>query len=95
METKKKKDSIRDKVVAEWEKGNVCVATFDGIEIIPMTWFLEQPLDGMLYDMNRDEETILSFIEDRKWVNDYALTRMLRYYHDRCKELENKLFGQE
>lgn len=90
-ERKKAQESIRDKVLAEWEKGNVCFNTIEGIMMQPLDWFVQQPLDGMLYDMNRDLATILTFIDEPRWVNDFCLTKVLRYYHDRCEELEAKV----
>ena len=94
METKEKKElheSIKNKVLAEWEKGNVCFNTIEGICIQPLEWFTQQPLEGMLYDMNRDEATILTLINDKKWINDYCLTRLLKHYYNRCEELEKKI----
>lgn len=69
---------LKDKILEEYKKGNVVVATFEGIQTMPMKDFLEQPIDGMLYDLNRNETTILTFLNDRKWVNDYALTMVIR-----------------
>lgn len=82
---------IKDRIIKEWQNGNVCFLTVDGIMMQPMEWFTSQPLDGMLYDMNRDEATVLSFLDDRKWINDYALTKMLRHYYNRCIELEKEI----
>lgn len=86
METER----LCERILQEWEKGNVCVATSDGIMIQPLEWFVRQPLDGILYDINRDEATIRTFLDNPKWVNDFALTKMLRYYYERCKEYEEK-----
>lgn len=83
-------ESIRDKILEEWKKGNVCFRTTDGIMMQPIGWFIQQPIEGMLYDMNRDEATILTLL-DEKWVNDLCLTKLLKYYHERCEELEKKL----
>ena len=40
--------------------------------------FVEQPADGILYDLNRDEPTVLTFIHDPKWVNDFAVALTIR-----------------
>ena len=84
----KELESIKDKVLAEWEKGNLVFADFEGLKTIKFESFIEQPLDGMLYDTNRELATILTFIEDPKWVNDFALTKLLEYYYNKCKEYE-------
>jgi len=90
METSKKEqlESIRDKVLAEWDKGNLVYADIEGLKSIKLEEFVKQPLEGMLYDINRDTATILTFIEDPKWVNDFALTKLLEYYYNKCKEYE-------
>ena len=93
METKEKEiiESIRDKVLAEWDKGNLVYADIEGLKSIKLEEFIKQPLEGMLYDINRDTATILTFIDDPKWVNDIALTKLLEYYYNKCKEQEKIL----
>ena len=88
METNKKEllESIRNKVLAEWDKGNLVYADIEGLRSIKLEEFVKQPLEGMLYDINRDTATILTFIEEPKWVNDFALTKLLEYYYNKCKE---------
>ena len=71
------KDSIKEKVLAEYKKGNIVVSTFEGIISMSLKDCLKQPAEGLLYDLNRDTGTILTFLDDPKWINDYALTRVL------------------
>ena len=82
-------ESIRDKVLAEWDKGNLVYADVDGLKSIKFDDFIKQPLEGMLYDINRCLPVIVTYIEDQKWVNDFALTKLLEYYYNKCKEYEN------
>ena len=92
METKEKEmfESIRDMVLSEWDKGNLVYADIEGLKSIKLGDFIKQPLEGMLYDINRDSATILTFIDDPKWVNDFALTKLLEYYYNKCKEYEEE-----
>ena len=93
METSKNeiRKSVCDWVLSEWEKGNLVFADFDGLKSIKFEDFVKQPLEGMLYDINRNTATILTFLDYPKWVNDFALTKLLEYYYNKCKEYENIL----
>lgn len=91
MEQKEKEllESIRNKVLTEWDKGNLVYADIEGLKSIKLEEFVKQPLEGMLYDINRNAATILTFLDDPKWVNDFALTKLLEYYYNKCKEYED------
>ena len=89
METKEL-ESIKDKVLSEWNKGNLVYADIEGLKSIKFEDFIQQPLDGMLYDINRNLAAILTFIDDPKWVNDFALTKLLEYYYNKCKNYEKE-----
>lgn len=93
METKEKEifESIRGKVLAEWDKGNLVYADVDGLKSIKFDDFIKQPLEGMLYDINRCLPVIVTYIEDPKWVNDFALAKLLEYYYNKCKDYEKTL----
>ena len=93
METKEKEiiESIRDKVLSEWDKGNLVYADFEGLKSIKFDDFINQPLEGMLYDINRCLPVIMTYIDDPKWVNDFALVKLLEYYYNKCKEQEKIL----
>lgn len=91
METSKNeiRKSVCDLVLAEWDKGNIVYADIEGLKSVKFEDFVKQPLEGMLYDVNRNIATILTFLDDPKWVNDFALTKLLEYYYNKCKEYEN------
>lgn len=93
METKEKEmfESIRDKVLAEWDKGNLVYADVEGLKSIKFDDFIKQPLEGMLYDINRCLPVVLTYIKDPKWVNDFALVKLIEYYYNKCKEQEKIL----
>jgi hypothetical protein len=41
-----------------------------------------------IYDLNRDEATVLILIDDPKWINDYAVCKVIRTLKKRIDELE-------
>jgi len=79
---------VKDKVLKEYLKGNIVVAGIEGLQGMKLSEFVKQPVDGMLYDLNRNEATILTFIDDPKWVNDYAVAKVIRALKKRIDELE-------
>ena len=71
--------SLRDKILAERELGNVVFWGLpDELMTAPLDKFVEQHAEGILYDLNRLEEVCLTFITDRKWVNDFAVAQTIR-----------------
>jgi len=83
-------ESIKEKILAEYQKGNVVVSNFEGLQIAELKEIIKQPVDGLLYDINRNESVILTFIEDPKWVNDYASTQIIRELKTQLEEMKSK-----
>ena len=73
-----KPEEIRDKILEEYKKGNIVFAGTEGLQVMPLIEFIKQPADGILYDLNRSETVVLTFISDPKWVNDYAVAQVIR-----------------
>lgn len=68
-----KKESFRDLVLKKADEGKVVFMTLLGLMEADLEEFIEQPTEGLLYDLNRDRVTVLTFIDDPKWVNDFAV----------------------
>jgi hypothetical protein len=79
---------IKELILEEYKKGNIVVAGFEGLQVMPIAEFIKQPADGMLYDLNRNESVIFTFLPDPKWVNDYAVAQTIRVLKARIQELE-------
>ncbi len=71
-------EDIKEIVMKEYQKGNIVVSTFEGLKSMPLKEFVKQPAAGMLYDLNRCEAVVLTFIKDPKWVNDYAVAKVIQ-----------------
>lgn len=84
-----------DYINKEWKDNNsLVVMTIDGPKKADVTKFSNQPLDGILYDLNRDVATIVTNAKKSKslrFINDLALVHLLEYYHNRIKELESQV----
>ena len=81
-------ESIKEKILEEYRKGNIVVATSEGLSVCKLSEIIKQPAEGILYDINRNESVILTFIPDPKWVNDYASSQIIRELKKRIEELE-------
>ena len=87
--TEEQLKNIADTVRAEYSKGNIVFWDCDdNLLTANLQDFMKQPVDGMLYDLNRSEEVILTFINDPKWVNDYAMCKIVRELYRLIEELE-------
>ena len=71
--------TIKDKIFEEEKKGNIVVNGDRGLEVYSLREFVNQTAEGFLNDLNRDEATILTWIDDPKWINDYACAMVIRY----------------
>jgi len=80
-------EKLKDKILKEYKNGNIVVSVFDGIKTAPLKDIINQPVEGLLYDLNRDEATILTFINDPKWINDYACMAVIRELKRQLDEL--------
>ena len=78
--------TLKELVLQNAKEGKVVIMTVDG----PMSTSLEeitrQPTEGLLYDLNRDKVTVLTLMDDPKWVNDYAVAMVIEYLHTALDE---------
>jgi len=80
-----------DLLIEEKNKGNICFFVSPGELVkVNLDEFIKQPVEGILYDLNRDEITSLTHIKnnDLKWVNNYAVAQVIKKLY---KTIEDKL----
>ncbi len=80
----------KEQILEEYKKGNIVVAGIEGLQVMSVVEFIKQPIDGILYDLNRLEEVVLTFIEDPKWVNDLAVCKTIRKLKSLNEDLESE-----
>lgn len=78
-------------ILAEAKKGNVVIRTPEGLAVFELAAFIKQPTLGLLYDLNRDSATVLTFINDPKWVNDFAVCQVITALKNKIEELEKEV----
>lgn len=81
---------VKNMILEEYQKGNIVVSGIEGLQSMDLEEFIKQPADGILYDLNRNESVVLTFLPDPKWVNDYAVSQVIRALKNRIDKLENK-----
>ena len=85
------KKKYSELVLEERKKGNVVFIAVDEFVSAPVKDIVAQPVDGLLWDLNREEETALVFM-DREgmihWVNNFAVALVIR-------ELKSQLMDAE
>lgn len=89
--SKKDMELLKEVVFEERQKGNVVIATFEGLKTANLSEFIKQHDSGILYDLNRCEAVALTDLSNPRWINDYATAQVIRELKSRITELENKL----
>lgn len=85
---------LKEEILNRKENGEIVFHTHDGLVTAKIEEITKQPLDGLLYDLNRDEGVLLTFIDDKntQWaVNSFALVQCLKHY----VKLYNEANGEE
>jgi len=81
-------EDFKQLVLQKEKEGKVVIITWDGLMFLDLEKIIKQPTEGLLYDLNRDKATVLTFINETpaRWVNDYAVGLViarLKEYYDR------------
>lgn len=87
-------NELEDYVLQKKKEGKIVFRTFDGFGESNLEDFLAQPAEGILYDLNRDGATVLTFLDDPKWTNDFAVGLViteLKMYYDAYMNLVDAL----
>ncbi len=86
-----KHSKIQDLILEQEKQGKVVFRTIEGLASVPIDEFIKQPAEGILYDLNRDKVTVLTFIDDPKWVNDYAVGCVITKLKEVIEKLTHEL----
>jgi hypothetical protein len=79
-------ENIKTKVLGEYKKGRIVFSSVEGLQSASLEEFVNQPTEGLLYDLNRDEATVLTLINDPKWINDYAVSKVIQQLKSQLKD---------
>lgn len=82
---------IKEIVLNARKEGKVVIWAIDGLRSIPLEELVEQPVEGLLYDLNRLEEIIMTYMDSPKWINDFACAQVIRYLKNKLENTEEKI----
>ena len=80
-----KNNELLDKILSLQADNKIAFMTIDGLQGGPIEDFVNQPLEGQLYDVNRDRATLYSMANENKnkrWINDLALVYLYEYANE-------------
>lgn len=77
--TQEEKELIREQEKA----GKVVYSSCEGLFAVNIEDFCSQPVDGLLYDLNRDEATTYALNNERA-INDIAVAKVIRYLYKKA-----------
>jgi hypothetical protein len=75
------------------KEGRITIATIEGLSSMLVDDISKQPVEGLLYDLNRDKVTSITLgaIGEKRWVNDYAVAVVIEKLMQRVRELEHAI----
>ena len=89
-----KKEELVELIRSKRKEGKIVFVAIDSlVEVSLEDAVYKQPVDGLLYDLNRDIVTCLSILEnsdDPVWINNTATGIVIEYLHNelmKCKKL--------
>lgn len=77
---------LKKLILENYKNGKIVINSQEGLQVYKIEEIVNQPAQGLLYDLNRDEATILTFIDDPKWINDYACAKVIEYLKNKLDE---------
>ena len=80
---------MKELVLEQEKKGRIVYQALDEIVSADLDAFVRQPTEGLLWDLNRDRVTAITWIEagETGWVNNYAVALVIAKLKDIIKEL--------
>jgi hypothetical protein len=88
-------DKVLDEIRKQEKEGKVVFLTVEGFMGGDLENFIQQPAEGILYDLNRDKITTITLAKaseiGKRWVNDYAVAVVIEYMHKEIQRLNERI----
>jgi hypothetical protein len=79
------KNELLEKILSLQAESKIAFMTIDGLQGGPIEDFVKQPIEGQLYDLNRDRATLYAMASENKnkrWINDLAFVYLYEYANE-------------
>lgn len=89
-----KNNELLDEILSLRADDKIAFMTIEGLRYGPIVDFVKQPLEGQLYDVNRDKATLYAMANENKnkrWVNDLALVYLYEYANEVIEEQRKEI----
>ena len=80
------------------KENKIAFMTIDGLMTANINEIINQPSEGILYDLNRDEATIRTLAESSKnvrWINDLAFVKVFKKVFSKYQEQKEIILSLE
>lgn len=81
---------LLDKILELQKEGKIAFMTIDGLVSVDINNIIQQPAEGLLYDLNRDTASLMSLAKEgknKRWINDMALAHVVTKLVEKCNAL--------
>ena len=82
-------EELQNLILSKKKEGKIVFHSIEGLMEAKMEDIIQQPAEGMLWDLNRDMATLLSRASEDNpyWVNDLALANITEYLINKVNEI--------
>ena len=81
---------LLDKILELQKEGKIAFMTINGLVSADINSIIQQPVEGLLYDLNRDTASLMSLAKEgknKRWINDMALAHVVTKLVEKCNAL--------
>ena len=82
-------EELQNLILSKKKEGQIVFRSLEGLMEAKMENIIQQPANGLLWDLNRDMVTLLSRASDDNpyWVNDLALANITEFLINKVNEI--------
>lgn len=86
-------NELLDKILELEKENKIVFMTIEGAMTASIESIIKQPVEGLLYDLNRDKATLMSLSKSKsqRWVNDMAIVNVLKYVLEENEKLHKTI----